>query len=333
MPEDAVVGKRPAASPPPAGRGEEQRLPRVDVPVMKEVPRAAAGNGETKPVQLAAAKPDAAPKKAHHVLRAFAHAVILLSVVTFVFYYCVYLPLIGATKPYQLARVTTVANPLTDVRSPPGVTGVFVAATALPIGAQVSKGQVLGRILAPALDAEIDKQTDNLTRMQQQHLSIQLQKRALVGASVWQAEQEERDLALKVATAEKELSQLRAKRRQLVIRAPADGRLQFGLSGTKAVKEYDSVVTMYPEGADLLVEVTGPLDVINNIERQDRIVAQFQMKNGTVEVQAMPIASSVRSFTKVIQGGAKEETWGSVQCKPVSMPESIRLPGMIGTLR
>src|SRR3954453_18993077 len=75
--------------------------------------------------KMAIARPDAAPKKLDTILRVAVHATILLSVLAFVVYYCVWSPVRGElmTKR-ESATVTVVALPLTAVRAP-YVSGVF----------------------------------------------------------------------------------------------------------------------------------------------------------------------------------------------------------------
>ena len=77
--------------------------------------------------------------------------------------------------------------------------------------------------------------------------------------------------------------------------------------------------------------MTAPLEVINGLEREGQITARFTTADGEVDVKARPIHSSARAFIKVVPG-KHDETWGTLQCVPASLPASMRTPGLIGNL-
>src|SRR5881396_3696360 len=87
-------------------------------PVLRDISTKAGGAGETPPAPLTAAKmaiarPDAAPKKLDTVLRVAVHATILLSVLAFVVYYCVWSPVRGQMMTQRESAIATVvAYPL-----------------------------------------------------------------------------------------------------------------------------------------------------------------------------------------------------------------------------
>jgi multidrug resistance efflux pump len=285
---------------------------------------------------LAAERPDAAPKPIHTRLRIAAHLLILLSVVCFVIYYCVWMPVRGVfATSYESATVTSVAYPLTEVRAPQ-VSGVFHAARPLPNGARVARGQVLGHIESPELLTQIQQTALELQTLQTRQLQLEEQGRGAAAATApsdrWESEHESRDLAAHIIGASQRLAQLESVRQKLTIVAPVDGLLQFGLAGTQTVTPYQAIASLYPQGADLLLEVTAPLDVINALEREGAVAARFTTAAGAVDVSARPLHSATRAFTKVVPG-KPDETWGVLQCMPDNMPSTVRTPGLIGKLR
>jgi multidrug resistance efflux pump len=284
---------------------------------------------------LAAERPDAAPKPVHTQLRIAAHLLILVAVVCFVIYYCVWMPVRGVfAASYESATVTSVAYPLTEVRAPQ-VTGVFHAARPLPNGARVGGGQVLGHIESPELLAQIQQTALELQTLQTRQLQLEEQGRSAAAAAApgdrWESQHESRDLAAHLLGASQKLAQLESVRQKLTVIAPVDGFLQFGLAGTQTVAPFQSIASLYPQGADLLLEVTAPLDVIYALEREGAVASRFTTAGGAVDVSARPLHSATRAFTKIVPG-KPDETWGVLQCVPDNMPEAVRTPGLIGKL-
>ncbi|HEV8378679.1 MAG TPA: hypothetical protein VGP99_07500, partial [Tepidisphaeraceae bacterium] len=271
-------------------------------------------------VKLAASRPDAAPKKLDTALRVAVHATILASVVAFVVYYCVWSPVRGQMMTQREAAIATVvAYPLYSVRTP-DVSGVFIAEKALANGAYVKNGQLLGKINSPALDAQIEQKALELQILQARQLQPRQSSDAL---TAWQSDQEGKELTLRVAIAAKALEQLNATKKQLIVRAPCDGFVQYGLAGSQAVQPHQALVSLYPQRTELMIEITAPIEVINDLEGQNRVVTEFSTASGKVKVECKPIQASTRSFIKTIDG-KREETWGVLQCAPGSMPLNLR---------
>ena len=281
------------------------------------------------PVKLAASRPDAAPRKLDTALRVAVHATILLLVVAFVVYYCVWSPVRGQMMTQREAAIATVvAYPLYAVRTP-DVSGVFVAEKSLANGAYVKKDQLLGKISSPALAAQIEQKALELQFLQARELQPRQSSDAL---TTWHSDQEARELTLRVAIAAKALEQLNATKKQLIVRAPCDGFVQFGLAGSQAVQPHQALVSLYPQRSELMIEITAPIEVINDLEGQNRVVTRFSTASGKVNVECKPIQTSTRSFIKTVDG-KREQTWGVLQCAPGSMPLTLRSPGLIGKLQ
>jgi len=279
---------------------------------------------------LAAEHPDAAPGRWHDALRATAHGVILLAVVAFVVVYCVWMPLAGrAASRAQRASVTLVPPLPCEIRAP-GASGVFRAARPLLPGTHVQAGELLGRIESPDLDNDIARTSLEFRVLESRRL--RLDAGAAYGEQPAQEAQEARDLAGRVEVVTQSLARLHAVRSQLAVYAPFPGRVRKEVPADAAVAPRQLIVSLYPDGGELLAEVAGPVDVITRLQRADVVAAQFITAGGNVKLVARPVTGSVRHFRKSIEGG-REETWATVQCQPESVPPALQMPGLIGELR
>ena len=278
---------------------------------------------------LAAERPDAAQRPWYLALRAVAHAVVLLSVVGFVFIYCVWSPLAGRLRGgAQAATVVVVAEGAAEVRAPE-VSGVFRADRPLASGQAVRKGQLLGRIESPTLEAELERAAAELAALQVQQL--RLEQRVRWGGDAAPAGSELVSLEARVATAAAELERFDRVRQRLVIRAPADGNVQQGLPATADVTAGARLCLIVPRGAKTHVEVTAPREVLNELQRRGMVVADFAAPHGTLKSPAVPVSASVRPFLKAAAGG-RDEIWGVLQCTPLPSAEAAVVPGTIGRL-
>ena len=281
---------------------------------------------------LAAEAPDAAPRRLDHVVRAAAHAVVLAAVVGFVLVYCVVLP-IRSQVAGNVARATVllVGNPLLEVRAPEtdGV-GIFRAVRPLGHGEPVHKGQLLGRIESPKLDDDVARAATSLRALEEQQLW--LGERLSAAEPTADESREARELAGRVAAASQALAHLHDLRRGLRIVAPADGYIQQGLPARLTVGSHQPIALVYPESGDLLVEVSAPLDVVNDLLRRGTLEADVQTTAGAVRVSATPVPGSVRHFTKIVDA-RRDETWATVQCTPDSLPPAARAPGLMGRIK
>jgi hypothetical protein len=289
-------------------------------PTLREPPRA---------VAVVTAPADAAPARLDHVLRAVAHAVVLVSVVGFVVAYCVVMPIrrqIAGRR--ESATVMLVADPLLAVRSP-DVTGVFIATRPLPHGARVRKGELLGHIQAPKLDDELAAASVESSNIQVRLL--RLEQRGAVHEPTPQEALEARDLSTRLEIVRQSLARLEKLRSQLAVYAPADGLVQQGLSATLEILPHQAIVSLFPDGGSLVMEVSAPLDVLRELQRDGQFAAAFATPDGTVKIHAKPVGASVRQFLRTLEDG-REETWGTVQCVPQTLPADVRSPGLIGKL-
>jgi len=280
-------------------------------------------------VPPAAAAPDAAPRRADHVVRAALHGVVLLAVVGFVVAYCVVIPLRRQlTARAESATVMLVADPLAEVRAP-DASGVFRATRPLPHGARVRRGDLLGRIESPRLEEDIEQASVESRGLQARLL--RLERRALRAEPSAQEVQEARELASRLEAVDASLARLEAQRSRLAVYAPADGVVQDGLAAAVAVLPHQSIVSLFPDEGRMVLEVSAPLDVLTTLQRSGRLSAAFETPQGTAMVTARLLTTSLRHSKRKSEAGL-EETWGTVQCVPESLPAPLRSPGLIGRL-
>jgi hypothetical protein len=279
---------------------------------------------------LAAEHPDAAPRRGHDVLRAGAHGVIQLALGVFELVYCVWMPMAGRAGLGARRACVTLVPPLPCEIRAPETSGVFRAARPLLPGTHVEAGELLGRIESPGLDHDIARASLELRVLESRRL--RLDAGAAYGEQPAQEAQEARDLAGRVEVVAQSLARLHAVRSQLAVYAPCPGQVHNEVRADAALAPRQLIVSLYPDGGELLAEVTGPVDVITRLQSADVVAAQFTTAGGNVELVARPVAGSVRHFRKHIEGG-HEETWATVQCQPESVPPALQTPGLIGELR
>ena len=279
---------------------------------------------------LAAGRPDAVPGRWDNFARAAGHAAILLSVVAFILVYCVWAPLrdrIAARA--SRASVMIVGSSLCEVRAP-AAAGIFRAVAPLPHGSRVRKGDLLGRIDSPELDRAIERTSLELRGLESRRL--RLDRRSVMEDQWAQQEQEARELAGRVEAVAQSLAHLHAVRSQLSVRAPCGGLVQEGVPATASVAPDQLIVSIYPDGGELLIEVTASFDVVTALQRERRFTASFATPDGNVEIVARPSRAAPRSFRRGVTGD-REETWATLQCLPTAVPAALRSPGLIGELR
>lgn len=290
-------------APSPAGRESEPR------------------SGSTSP------GPDAPLLSIGRVVTALLHAGVLVAIAGLLLWYVMQIPdLVG-----RRALVSVVASGLLEIRAP--TDGVFVAAEALPAGARVEAGQVLGHVWAPRLEERIAAEERRLRELLRRKLLLERPDDELDRPEAdLHLDREFRECAEKIVAARSELDRLRAVERDLRIVSPVSGRIQFGLSGSRAVAENDSLVHLWPDGGDLVIEVRAPLEVIHELVRANHVEAEFPTADGPVRVTSRPIPGSLQITARENRAGKNQELWGLVQCHPVSIPAAVAHPGAIGTL-
>ncbi len=145
-------------------------------------------------------------------------------------------------------------------------------------------------------------------------------------------EREFREVALRIEEVQSSLDRQRQLQEELTVRAPCDGRIQYGISKSKAVKTHDTVAFLWPDNGSLLVEVEGPINQIHDVIRDGQVQGKFPTPHGDVMVVAAPIPETLKTFSHS-DGSRKEELWGFIQCSPKVIPKSVRFPGPIGKLK
>ncbi len=223
------------------------------------------------------------------------------------------------------AELTLVARDLTGVPAP--ADGMLNVPNPFPPGSSLTKGQVLAWLTVPGLKEKIEETQRALVSLQRQKLLLDPQ-----GSGLDQG-QEFRQIAGQIRAANDKLRRLRQIEQDACIRAPLSGQLPYGLSGSKAVQAGDTIVDIWPENGDLVVEVKAPQKVIHELIQSDCVEAVFSTAGGKVYVTARPIPDSVRPLTEEAGPQKQKEIWGVLQCTIVSIPVSVRTPGLIGRLQ
>ncbi len=281
---------------------------------------------DAKPAHVSP-KPDAPFRSAGRLVIALTHATVLCGIVGLVLW-----QVISFTSRSQDAFATIVAAPLYEVRSP--VDGVFVASGHMPNGTHVSKGQLLGQIRSPQLDADIQTTGRRLDGLKQRKLLLEQRGSASPHPLARpESDREFRQCAAEIMAIEAELDRLLGLQRKLRVVSPVSGQISNGgFSGSKAVETNDTMAFVWPDDGDLLVEVRAPLKAIHRLIQANQVEAQFSTAGGQALVTAQPIAGSLRVFTLERGAAKKQELWGILQCRPLSIPESVAYPGPIGVL-
>lgn len=271
-------------------------------------------------------KPDAPLTRVRRALLGLINLAILLGIAALVVWK------VWPENPRRRALAMIVASSLVEVRSP--TEGEFVAVKPLPNGACVKKGQVLGSVRAPRVVSSIEASQHMLDALQQRKLLLDQRGTEFENlASRRDEEQEFRQISIDVTATENELKRLRRVEYETRITAPVDGKIHYGLDGSKAVRTSDTIAYIWPEGGDLLLEVKAPLSVIHGLIQADRVDAVFPTVGGNVAVTAKPIAGSLRTYTQESAPRREDEYWGSLQCTVESVPEVVRIPGLLGGLQ
>jgi biotin carboxyl carrier protein len=272
-------------------------------------------------------KPDAPLRSVGRTAIRLVHAVVLCGIVGLLIWQVV--AFLSRSKD---ALATIVAAPLHEVRSP--VDGVFVANGHMPNGTHVRKGQVLGWIRSPQLEADIQALRRKLDTLKRRNLLLE-QRASESYDPLFRtgSGRESRQVVADIAAAESELGRLLRVQRQLRVVSPVTGQISNGgFSGSKAVETNDTVAYVWPDGGDLLVEVKAPLKAIHELIQANRVEARFSTVGGQAAVTARPIAGSLRVFTLDRGAAKKKELWGILQCQPTSIPANVAYPGPIGVL-
>ena len=260
-------------------------------------------------------KPDAPLTKVSRMLTAGIHASVLIGIVVFVILQLS----MAATADRRASIVKVVASGNKPVSAP--FDGVFHAAENLPKGTRVQKGQFLGTVESVAREDEINALRQEVSDLRKQRLMLR---------SVETNSEAYRDVSQKLRLAKVKLETLMVAGQRQEIYSPVDGIIELGLSGSQPVKQNDSIAQIWEAGGELLIEVEGPIDVLNQVLRKQAVAAKFDTDQGSIDVAAKPIEGSLKSIEK--QDGQGTEIWGVVQCRPTSIPASLAAPGALGHL-
>lgn len=262
-----------------------------------------------------------APKKAEPLAaakRAFTagiHIAVLVGIVTFV----VLQLSLAATSDSRKTIVKVVAASNEPLTAP--FDGVFEAATDLHKGARVRAGQLLGHIKSVAQNDEIHVLREKISDLRKQRVMLR---------TAGQNSEAYSEVSQKLRLAKVELESLYNAAKRQDVYSPVDGIIELGLAGSRPVKQHDSIAQVWETGSDLVIEVEGPINVLNKLLRKQTVNANFDTDQGSIEVAATPIEGSLKPMEK--KDGKGTEIWGVIQCRPNAMPATLAAPGAMGHL-
>ena len=128
-----------------------------------------------------------------------------------------------------------------------------------------------------------------------------------------------------------QLQELEATSQQMRVVSPVDGRIQQTLSGQRVVEKNEEIGFVWPQADPLIVQVSAPLPLIHSLLKRGEISGRFTTVEGTAVVTAEPIPNSLETYMHEAEG-RRGEVWGQIQCRPRHLPETVAIPGAIGTL-
>jgi len=304
------------------------QLNRIDMPTAKDVAttlpparKAATVDSPEQPKthEKPAAKPDAPFTKVGRLITATIHFSVLIALIAFVAHQL----LRTATADRRQAVVTLVAPSLQQVSSP--TDGVFTAGRHFPKGTQVEQGELLGQIVSPAHQADLERMEARLANLERRKSEV------LNGGRGPSFDHAIREVMDSIDSALVELSILNELTAQLTVRAPVSGYIEHGLSGSFPVTRDAAIAQLWQQGDPLLVEIEAPLKVIHSLIRQGEINTEFATSEGNIQATVTPIASSLKPIHKE-SNGRRDELWGLIQCQPVELPSAAAYPGAMGRL-
>jgi biotin carboxyl carrier protein len=208
--------------------------------------------------------------------------------------------------------------------------GQFRAARPFSQGDWVSTGEVLGVIETPETSEKLKAQRRNLKSI---HRAMLMAGEAARMSSTEAHQHDLRQLQLDAGRVESEIERLATLEEELVIRSPIDGRIWFGLAGSKKVSRHDVVAEIWPTGGELKIEIEAPTEQINEFLRNGTVDCRFLTPIGEVVVACRPI-STTRQMVLAENGEnqGEKEILAKIECIPDANATRSIEPGWLGTL-
>jgi hypothetical protein len=226
------------------------------------------------------------------------------------------------------AVASVLAKNMERVGAPNG--GQFRATRPFSQGDWVQAGEVLGVIETPDIGEQLDSERRKLGSIQR---AILMAAEAERTSSAHAHPQDLRQLHLDASIVQSEIAKLTRLQEDLVIRSPIDGRIWFGLSGSKKVSQHEVVAEIWPTDGELKIEVEAPIEQIDAFLREGMVKCRFMTPTGEVVVSARPIPTT-RQMVLAENGKNRSEkqVLGKIECIPDADATQSIEPGWHGSL-
>ena len=231
----------------------------------------------------------------------------------------------------RMAVVKVFAPDMQTVFAPSS--GQFQAARRFSMGEWVPAGEILGKIETREIRDQLRSAKRRLIELQREMLLATQAARTSTSVSSEGHDQHIRHLRLEANTVQADIERLGELEEELYVRSPIDGRIWFGLSGSKEVSRHEDITPIWPSGSDLRIEIEAPQKYIDEILREGTVECRFATPNGERVVRATPIPAThqmVLSENEVNR--SDKQVLGRIECIPQSNSSHQLLPGWIGTL-
>jgi hypothetical protein len=241
---------------------------------------------------------------------------------------CVSYGLTTLKSSKKLAVAKVVAPQMRIVAAPSD--GQFQAARPFSKGEWVRAGEVLGVIQTRDIR---DQLTAKCKRWRDLQREILLAAQASRDSASSADEQYLRQLRLDANATQAEVTRLEELQRDLIVKSPIEGRIWFGLSGSKEVRKYEEITPIWPSGGGLRIEIEAPREHIDEILRAGVVECRFPTPDGDVVTVARPVPATRQPLlAESNEHGSERRFFGRIECIPDTAAAQALLPGWIGSL-
>jgi hypothetical protein len=231
----------------------------------------------------------------------------------------------------QMAVVKVFAPDMHTVFAP--ASGQFQAARPFSMGEWVPAGEVLGKIETREIRDQLRSAKRRLSSLQREMLLATQAARTSASTSSEAHDQHIGRLRLEANTVQSEIERLGELEEELYVRSPIDGRIWFGLSGSKEVSRHEDITPIWPSGSDLRIEIEAPQKYIDEILLEGTVECRFATPNGERVVTATPIPTTHQMvLSENEENRSDKQVLGRIECIPQKDSSHQLLPGWIGTL-
>jgi hypothetical protein len=279
---------------------------------------------ELAPKEKYSPKPDAPFRAVARLLIGAVHFAVLIGIVALLIAYA----MAAMQSSKQMAVVKVVAPDMLTVAAPHD--GQFRAIRPFSKGEWVRTGEVLGVVETREVRDKLNTARDRWRDLERE---ILLGTHAAGISSAATHHPQLRQLRLDTNAVQSEIARLTELQQDLVVKSPIDGRIWFGLSGSKEVHKNDEVTPIWPTGGELRIEIEAPLKYIDQILLDGSVECRFATPQGELVVAARPIPTTRQMLlTENEENRSDKQVFGRIECIPDADSARDLLPGWIGRL-